>query len=229
MRTREALESLLDHFLEAAKMFSNEDENKMDILCLLFRLGRHEEFYNLAKAHIQGSSEPIQVWIDRKDDSVNPWENGEWMLRESPLSIDIVALIFLLKLKMMHDLVAVENAISTVGCKVSRELFDHILSYILSTSIVANDLKIFGLRDNTDKITILHTQVEELHGAMSTKYPGIWKSLLPGAPKVAGQDHRDVLSEVQPLCSQYPTLYWAADPWAGEYITKLQALLISST
>ncbi|PLB51316.1 hypothetical protein P170DRAFT_509316 [Aspergillus steynii IBT 23096] len=218
LHTRKALEAQLEHLIEAAHLFQNDEENKTGILRLLFRLGRHAEFYSLAKSRITADwGQPLQSWVATRENSSDPFEDSKWLL-DNEFEIDTALLLLLLKVNMLHDLVALNAAAVTAGPKVPQEILDHICSYVLTTSIIANERKAFFGNENTEHIGKLRAQIKELYGVISRKRPDAWNLVIGNK---AGELPEQATAPVN-LGHIYSLDVWNANRWAIEYISKLR-------
>lgn len=234
LHTREAVSMRLGLMMKAARLFRDDDENKMDILCALFRLGRHSEFYSLVKSHIRrvpslvsDNESILQEWLDTKDEPSDPFENVEWLIfPTSKFHVDIILLVILLKVNMLYDLVAMETTTNTAGYKVPREILDNILTFVSTTSVIADNPEFIPLPEHTERIETLRDQIQQLYWAILQREHEVWKAVV---------ERRKVATFPSPGCDDFPFAYrstikcgpyysvgfWHANPWALEYISKL--------
>ncbi|KAK1147194.1 hypothetical protein N8T08_001933 [Aspergillus melleus] len=235
LNTRRALETRLGLMLKTGHLYRNDAENAMDILCLHFRLGRHTEFYNLVKTHTTkspasalstfGTGYTFQDWLKTIDETSDLFEDVQWLI-SSDHHVDIVLLVMLLKIDMLFDLIAAETATDTVGSRVPREILDHIVSFAVTTSAIADSPKFLSL-DHTEQIETLRHQIKELYTAISRRKFNVWNSVIKYEKSGWGDgcpEHIDFPSGCQSTfrCGPHYALdFWHERPWALKYISNL--------
>ncbi|KAL1968778.1 hypothetical protein VTN77DRAFT_1139 [Rasamsonia byssochlamydoides] len=226
IKTHDAVQTQLDHLMDMLRLCRGDNMGLRNLVpVVMLRLNKDQECYDFVKWWNAMGSESDYDWgnmelpyLDIKN--ADAFEPVDYLWSDFPDLSRMVA-ITLLKIKLLLDVIALENSAATVGKKVPPEILDAIQPHVARSPIIAGNKAILERKDHRAAIIDkLGAQVDRLYKAVDKTNRYFWPSLLkPGRHLTARPEaySRGSMEEMQ-LMLQYSYDAWIETPGAIEVI-----------
>ncbi|PHH88599.1 hypothetical protein CDD83_7326 [Cordyceps sp. RAO-2017] len=229
----DVVQTALNHLLDMLRLCRSDNMGVRDLIPALYiRLGRDQEAYDFVKWYATSGQDPEYDWgdmelpfLDVKDADLleEPHENflnEKWM---SSLSHTVA--LMLLKVRVLLDLQAVQNASVALCGAVPQEVVDLVRNQLVGSVIRARrDLLLAEPEETTRLVESLKCQIQQLHRVVKGYNPHFW-NLLVEDPDVGvlnrPNQYSTRSSEEAILVIGYSSAAWYETPGAVDVLRKL--------
>ncbi|KAE8351304.1 hypothetical protein BDV28DRAFT_137353 [Aspergillus coremiiformis] len=225
IKSEESVHSQLDHSTDLLRLCRSDNMGVRGLVpALMLRLNKDQDCYDFLKWWNVINDDFCYDWgnmdlpyLDIKN--ADAFESASQFCREY-LELSHVVAITLLKIKMLFDLVRLEESTRVLGTKLPREIFDLIQSSLPQSPVVASNREIMSGTGRREMIEELEDQIDDLYEAVDDGNRYFWPGLQTPSMHLAAEPQaysRGSKEEMQ-LVLQMNYDAWMETPGAIEFI-----------
>jgi hypothetical protein len=220
--TRLAVQAGLNHVLEMAGLSKTNMLGTADLAVPCFlRLGRDQECYDFMK-----------WWITTPESTMQPPKKPYTSVRNADVlesssifmgkcpSLNFMACLILLKLRILMDLQSLQRSAAEVGGKLPQELVDEIRADMVSSALTR---AVIEREDHSASIAALVTEIKEMLSATHKANEHFWPGVLHSTDEemTRAENYGDAVGQEMLEGLRLTYKAWAETPGAREAIEVL--------
>lgn len=228
------VQAALDHLLDLLRLCRSDNMGLRDLVPALYvRLNRDQAAYDFLKWYATTGQDSGYDWrdtqlpfLDVKDANVLEPLRGLWT--EKPcLELSHAVTVALLKMRVLLDLRAVQNASRTLRGTVPPEIVDLIRARLVGTVVGSRPQILRGAAEDVAPLVLeMKCQVRQLYRSIDRSNPYFWQSMLVNPAKAIAarpQAYSQGTREEACLMLSYTYAAWVETPGAVDMVRTLSA------
>lgn len=233
----DTVQTCLDHLKDMLRLCRGDNMGLRDIVpALLIRLGKDQEAYDFMKWYATTGQQSNYDWGDTDLpflDVVNAdvFESPEGMWTRKFLNVGHALSVTLVKVRVLIDLRAIQNANKGLGGVIPQEIIDLIRGHLSGNVIATRRDIIVGTAEETARlIETIEGQIRTLYAAIDSNNKYVWRALF-NAPATDLTDRPSTYSmgseeeATLAICQNYYA--WAETPGAVDFMWDLSGADLS--
>ncbi|KAM6513439.1 hypothetical protein FALCPG4_015860 [Fusarium falciforme] len=233
----DVVQTALDHLLDMIRLCRGDNMGLRDIVPALYiRLGRDQEAYDFMKWYATTGNESDYDWgdmdlpfLDVKDADVFESPKKFWV-DKGWLDLSHSAAVALIKVRVLLDLQAIQNATSALRGTVPQEIIDTIRGQLVGSVVASRPGILMGGTDEIARLVeTIKGQVGYMYKAMNKYNPHFWRLMLSNGAAAADSRPDSAYSpkteEEACLVISYNYASWAETPGAIAAIRTLSKVI----
>lgn len=238
IKTRASVKQRYDHIRDMQRLCRSDNMGLRGMVpSLLLQLDMDQDCYDYIKWWCTEGERVDYDWGDMDEPFLNlknadVFEEVDWVCRRYT-NLSFIVAIMLLKIKLMQDLLCLENAALFAG-RLPQEIIDRIKAHAVRTHIIAAKRSLMegkSLKDFVNTYEKLGRQISQLFDAVNNANKFFWDALLLPDHHLSAmpQYHSDGSIEEMQVVLQYSYDAWASVPGADLMIAQLRGYLDGPT